>query len=63
MSDVKRVVWVRNIHYYNYETCTWLNWSTILEVKIRRNEKSKPFIYDELYLKYMCIEICVSNQN
>ena len=45
------------------EQGTWLNWSTILEVKIRRNEKGKPFIYEDLYLKYMFIEICASNQN
>ena len=30
------------------EQGTWLNWSTTLEVRIRQNEKRKPFIYEEL---------------
>ena len=30
------------------EQSTWLNWSTVLEVKIRRNEKTQAIHYDEL---------------
>ena len=53
-----RVMWIierdtTSITKY-VEQSTWLNWSTILKVKIRRNEKEQA-----IHLWRVIIEICV----
>ena len=65
-----RVMWNRKRHYYNYEIC---GTKYLVELKYYsrgenkdETKKRKPFIYEDLWLKYtgdMCIKICVCKQN